>query len=139
LVGGILGILAAILAMFIGGVGSDFEASDSDSIFGLGFSALLASVLGIVGAALVTCKLKVCSLLMFITGICVIFSLGIFSFVLFKCYSKVVFFLMFLLLIWLFIIILAFYVVSVILLIIVDIIRLFTKNHQVDLNPNQQM
>src|SRR5690625_7087095 len=63
LVGGILGILAAILAMFIGGVGSAFEASDSGSIIGLGFSALLASVLGIVGAALVKGKPKVGSLL----------------------------------------------------------------------------
>src|SRR5699024_9874268 len=109
LVGGILGILAAILAMFIGGVGSAFEASDSDSIIGLSFSALLASVLGIVGAALVKGKSKVDSLLMFITCIWGIISIS------------------------------AFYVVLGILLIIVAIIGLFIKNHQVDLNPNQQM
>jgi len=109
LVGGILGILAAILAMFIGGVGSAFEASDSDSIIGLGFSALLASVLGIVGAALVKGKPKVGSLLMFIAGIWGIISIS------------------------------AFYVVSGILLIIAAIIGLFIKNHQVDLNPDQQM
>src|SRR5699024_11636779 len=109
LVGGILGILAAILAMFIGGVGSAFEASDSGSIIGLGFSALLDSVLGIVVAALVKGKPKVGSLLMFIAGIWVIISIS------------------------------AFYVVSGIFLIIAALIGLFINNHKVDLNPDQQM
>src|SRR5699024_1358784 len=109
LVGGILGILAAILAMFIGGVGSAFEASDSDSIIGLGFSALLASVLGIVGSALLKGKPKFGSILLFIVGI------------------------------WVIICISAFYFVSCILLIFFAIIGLFIKNHQVDLNQNQKM
>src|SRR5699024_10083859 len=109
LVGGMHGILAAILAIFIGGVCAAFAASDSDSIIGLGFSALLASVLGIVGAALVKGKPKVGSLLMFIAGIWGIISIS------------------------------AFYVVSGILLIIAAIIGLFIKNNKVDLNPDEQM
>src|SRR5699024_490645 len=109
LVGGILGILAAILAMFIGGVGSAFESSDSDSSIGLGFSAILASVPGIVGAAFVRGRPKVSSLLMFIAGIWGIISIS------------------------------AFFVVSNILLIIAAIIGLFIKNNKVDLNPDEQM
>src|SRR5690625_2097893 len=109
LVGGISDILAAILAMFVAGVCSAFEASVSDSIVGLGFSALLASVLVIVAAAVVKGTSKSGSLLMFIAGIWGIISIS------------------------------AFYVVSCILLIIAALIVLFIKNHQVDLNPDQQM
>lgn len=51
LVLGIIGIIAGILAMLIGGAGAAFAADDSGTIIGLGFAAIFIGVLGIVGGA----------------------------------------------------------------------------------------
>jgi hypothetical protein len=50
--GGVFGILAGLLAMMVGGIGSAFEAEGAGSIAGLGFAAILLGVLGIIGGAL---------------------------------------------------------------------------------------
>ena len=52
IVGGVFGILAGLLAMLVGGIGSAFEAEGSGSVVGLGFAAILLGVLGIIGGAL---------------------------------------------------------------------------------------
>lgn len=52
IVGGVFGILAGLLAMMVGGIGSAFEADGSGSIAGLGFAAIMLGVLGIIGGAL---------------------------------------------------------------------------------------
>ncbi|MFC7745887.1 DUF4064 domain-containing protein [Lentibacillus kimchii] len=78
LIGGIIGIIASFLAMFIGGVGSAFEAEGSGSMIGLGISALFASILGIVGSALVKGKPKVGSILMLISAVWGVVSVSMF-------------------------------------------------------------
>lgn len=52
IVGGVFGILAGLLAMMVGGIGSAFEAEGSGSVVGLGFAAIMLGVLGIIGGAL---------------------------------------------------------------------------------------
>ncbi|EAD4096384.1 DUF4064 domain-containing protein [Listeria monocytogenes] len=53
LIGGITGILTAILVMTIGGAASLFEADGAYSVTTTGFIALLFSILGLVGACIV--------------------------------------------------------------------------------------
>ncbi|WP_323687729.1 MULTISPECIES: DUF4064 domain-containing protein [Listeria] len=53
LIGGIIGILTAILVMTVGGAASLFEADGADSVTTTGFIALLFSILGLVGACIV--------------------------------------------------------------------------------------
>jgi hypothetical protein len=58
LLGGIFGFFAAIIALVIGSVGGALKASGASTIVGLGFVAILFSILGIVGSALVKGKPK---------------------------------------------------------------------------------
>ncbi len=53
LIGGILGILTAIMVMTVGGAASLFEAEGAGSVTTTGFIALLFSILGLVGACMV--------------------------------------------------------------------------------------
>lgn len=66
LIGGICGIIAGIVAIAIGGVGSAVGASQAGSVTSLGIFAILFSILGIVGAAIVNSKTKVSGILMVI-------------------------------------------------------------------------
>lgn len=50
--GGAIGIVAALIAIFIGGVGSAFEAEGAGTVTGLGVAAFFIAVLGIIGGAL---------------------------------------------------------------------------------------
>ncbi|EPN8825234.1 DUF4064 domain-containing protein [Listeria monocytogenes] len=52
LIGGITGILTAIIVMTIGGAASIFEAEGADAVATTGFIALLFSILGLVGACI---------------------------------------------------------------------------------------
>lgn len=56
IVGGCFGILAGLLAMVVGGVGTAFEAEGSGTVTGLGFAAIFIAVVGIVGGALAKSK-----------------------------------------------------------------------------------
>lgn len=69
IIGGIFGILASILALFIGGVGEAFGAEDASSVTGLGWGALLLSILGIIGASISKSKPKLAGALMLVSGI----------------------------------------------------------------------
>jgi uncharacterized membrane protein len=69
IIGAVFGIIAGIMAMIMGGIGSAFGASGSGQITGLGWGAVFASVVGLVGAILVKNSAKVAGILMLIGGV----------------------------------------------------------------------
>ncbi|MEC0073260.1 DUF4064 domain-containing protein [Bacillus bombysepticus] len=69
LIGGIFGILGAILALMVGGLGAAFEAEGANSIIGLGWAAVGLSILGIVGSVVVKSKAKAGGIMMTIAAI----------------------------------------------------------------------
>ncbi len=69
IIGGVFGILASILAMVFGGIGSAFGAEGSNEIVGLGFAAMLFSVLGIIGGSISKSKKKLAGYLLLISGV----------------------------------------------------------------------
>ena len=88
LIGGIIGFFAAIAVVFIGGVAGAVGASDAGFFSNLGWSSLLFSILGIVGASLVKSKTKVGGWLMVVSAVGGIISISMFyllSFVLLLC------------------------------------------------------
>lgn len=78
LIAGIFGIIASIIAIFVGGVDAAFSDSGTSSIIGLGISAMLFSILGIVGAAMAKPKPKLAGILMIISGIAGFISISMF-------------------------------------------------------------
>lgn len=69
LIGGIFGILCAFIALFIGGVASAMEAEGASNVIGLGWAAVVLSILGIVGSVMVKSKAKVGGAMMTIAAI----------------------------------------------------------------------
>ncbi|AWB46845.1 hypothetical protein DCC85_06670 [Paenibacillus sp. CAA11] len=69
LVAGIFGIISSIIALMIGGVDAAFSSSGTSSVTGLGYAALLFSILGIVGAAMTKSKPKLAGWLMLVSGV----------------------------------------------------------------------
>ncbi|HLR04137.1 MAG TPA: DUF4064 domain-containing protein [Virgibacillus sp.] len=69
LIGGIFGIIAAIMAIFIGGIGEAFGAEGSGGVTVAGWLAVLLSVLGIIGSTLVRSRAKVGGILMVIAAV----------------------------------------------------------------------
>jgi hypothetical protein len=67
--GGVFGILAGLLAMMVGGIGSAFDAEGSGSVVGLGFAAIMLGVLGIIGGAVSNRSPKAAAILQTIAGI----------------------------------------------------------------------
>ncbi len=67
--GSVAGFIGAILALFVGGIGSAFGAEDAGQVTGLGFGALIASVVALVGAALALAKPRASAILMGISAI----------------------------------------------------------------------
>lgn len=51
IIGGVFGILAALLATAVGGIGSAFGAEGGDTVIGLGFAAVFIASAAIVGGA----------------------------------------------------------------------------------------
>ncbi|GIP19944.1 DUF4064 domain-containing protein [Paenibacillus sp. J22TS3] len=78
LIAGIFGIIASVLAMMVGGMDAAFSSTGTSQITGLGISALLFSILGIVGAAMTKTKPKVAGWLMLISGIAGFISIFMF-------------------------------------------------------------
>ncbi|OMG02699.1 hypothetical protein BK146_00985 [Paenibacillus sp. FSL R7-0333] len=78
LIGGITGIIASLLAMAIGGVDAAFSDSGTSSITGLAVSALLFSILGIVGSAFSKSKPKLAGYLMLVSGVAGAISISLF-------------------------------------------------------------
>lgn len=69
LIGGIFGFFGAIIALFVGGLGGAFGASGASTIVGLGWGAMLLSIVGIVGSVVVKHKSKLGGWLMIISAV----------------------------------------------------------------------
>ena len=69
LIGGLIGFFAGIAALVIGGLASAFSVDGGSNIIGLGFGAIIFSIVGIVGAAIVKSKTKIAGYLMIISAI----------------------------------------------------------------------
>jgi hypothetical protein len=69
IIGGIIGLVAAGVALAIGAIGSVAGAQGSDTVIGLGWAALGLSVVGIIGGALAMAKPGASALLMLIAGV----------------------------------------------------------------------
>ncbi|MGF7049096.1 NADH:ubiquinone oxidoreductase subunit K [Paenibacillus sp. DS2015] len=78
LIAGIFGIIASIIAMFIGGVDAALSDSGTSQIGALAVSALLFSILGIVGSAFAKSKPRLSGWLMLISGIAGFISISMF-------------------------------------------------------------
>jgi hypothetical protein len=78
LLGGIFGFFAGLLALGFGGLGEALGASSATSIIGLGALAILASIIGIVGAAISGGRPKAGGGLMIISGILGLIAVSMF-------------------------------------------------------------
>jgi hypothetical protein len=78
LIGGCIGIICSIIAMFIGSVGQALEASGASTISNLGVAALLFSITGIVGGTIARSNGKLGSTLLIVSSICGIISISFF-------------------------------------------------------------
>lgn len=78
IIAGLAGIVSAVLALFVGGLGGAFEAEGSGTIVGLGWSALFFSLLGLVGAALSLAKPRIAAVVMLVAAIAVGISISLF-------------------------------------------------------------
>jgi hypothetical protein len=78
LLGGIIGFFAGVAAIVIGSLGSAFAVNGASSIVGLGLLALVFSIIGIIGAAIVKSKTKTAGYLMIISAIGGLFCISAF-------------------------------------------------------------
>lgn len=78
IIGGIIGLFAAVFALGVGGIGGAVGAEGASTVVGLGWSALLLSILGIVGGALAMAKPRFAALLMLVAGIGGFISVSLF-------------------------------------------------------------
>ena len=69
LIGGIFGFFGALIALMFGGIGSALGGEGASTIIGLGWAAILFSIIGIVGAAIVKSKTKVGGWMMIISTV----------------------------------------------------------------------
>ena len=69
LLGGIFGIIGALIALMIGGVDAAFSDTGESSIISAGWIAVLLSIVGIVGSIMVRKRPKVGGILMLIAAI----------------------------------------------------------------------
>jgi len=69
LIGGIFGVFGAIIALFIGGVDAAISSSGTSDIIGLGWGAVILSILGIVGSVVVKGKAKLGGIFMLVSAI----------------------------------------------------------------------
>lgn len=69
LIGGIFGFFGALIALMFGGIGSALGGEGASTIIGLGWLAILFSIIGIVGAAIVKSKTKIGGWMMIISAV----------------------------------------------------------------------
>ena len=67
--GSVAGFIGAVFAVFIGGLGGAFGAEGAGEVAGLGFGALIASVVALVGAALALAKPRTSAVIMGVSAI----------------------------------------------------------------------
>jgi hypothetical protein len=75
---GVLGIIAGIAAMMIGGIGVAFEAEDAGMIGGLGFFAIIFGIIGVVGSALANRSPKLAAVLELAAGLLGFIAVSVF-------------------------------------------------------------
>ncbi len=68
LLGGIFGFFGALFAILMGSLGGAFGMEEASKIVGLGFAAIIFSIIGIIGAALVKSRTKIAGWLMIISA-----------------------------------------------------------------------
>lgn len=78
IIGGVFGIIAALLTLLFGGIGSAFEATGAESIVARSFVAVFVGVVAIVGGALALRYPKVSATLQLITGVLGLILIGLF-------------------------------------------------------------
>ena len=79
ILGGVFGLIGAIIAFFIGSLGSAFAVTGSSDVTVLGASAFLASIVGIVGAVYVTKDPKIGGIILIISAIWLLISISLFG------------------------------------------------------------
>ena len=78
IIGAVFGIIAALLALTLGGIGAALEASGAGGIAARAFVAVLVGVLGIVGGALALRYPKVAAGLQLISAVVGLILIGLF-------------------------------------------------------------
>ncbi|MBS3144025.1 DUF4064 domain-containing protein [Candidatus Woesearchaeota archaeon] len=76
LIGGVFGIFFGLLSLLFGGVSAAFGMGNE--VLWLGFSAILFSILGIIGASIVKHKTKMAGWFMTIAAVCGVISISAF-------------------------------------------------------------
>jgi len=79
IIAGLAGLVSAVLALFVGGLGGAFDAEGAGTVVSLGWSALGFSLLGLVGAALSLAKPVLAAMIMLIAGVAVLVSISLFA------------------------------------------------------------
>ena len=85
IIGGIFGILAALLVVLIGGIGEAFNATGASSLYANAAGAFVFSIVGIAGSVLKQRKL-ISAVLMIVGGLGILIAIslfGVLSFILF--------------------------------------------------------
>jgi hypothetical protein len=78
LIGGIFGVFSAIIALIIGGLDASFNSSGQSDIIGLGWAAVILSIIGIVGSVVVKGKAKLGGIFMVVAAIGGFISVSLF-------------------------------------------------------------
>jgi hypothetical protein len=79
IIAGLAGLVSAVLALMVGGLGAAVEAEGASQLIGLGWSALGFSLLGLFGAAMSIAKPRLAALVMAVAGIAVAISISLFA------------------------------------------------------------
>jgi hypothetical protein len=79
IIAGLAGLVSAVLALMVGGVGAAVEPEGASQLIGLGWSALGLSLLGLIGAALWIAKPQLAPLIMAAAGVAMVFSISMFA------------------------------------------------------------
>lgn len=78
LIGGIIGFFAALIALFIGGLGGAFDMEGASTISSLGIFAIIFSIVGIIGSVTVRYKQRLGGILMIVSAIGGLVSISFF-------------------------------------------------------------
>lgn len=79
IIAGIAGLVSAVFALAVGGLGGAFEAEGSGTIVGLGWSALFFSLFGLVGGALSMAKPRIAAAIMLVASAAILISISMFA------------------------------------------------------------
>ena len=78
IIAGLAGLVSAVLALMVGGLGAAVGPEGASQVMGLGWSALVLSLLlGLVGAALWTAKRQLVALIMAAAGVAMVCSISL--------------------------------------------------------------